>query len=319
MRRTGDHGSVEFGGARRVDLAGLVSLVGLVGLFALAATLATLATPALAGSAGQAGAQEAPRVAVRLSADTVRVGDPFTVGVVAVGPGDLQVQPLLDVAEGWEQLEVARVEPGEHGGVRAYYRLVAWKTGALALPDLVVSTGGVPGRAYPVELPGPFVRSVLPAGAEDDLALRGPRPPLAGGFPWWLALALLLVALAIAWWWWRRRASAEVVDEAPGEAPDAAELARAALVALRARIEADELGAPAFYDRLEEILRAYLAGTREWPPTRPVRASSWTARGAMRELHRHAVLSRFGGVEAAASRLLADVEASLDWLTKDAA
>lgn len=271
------------------------------------------------GGAEQAAAQEAPRVAVRLSADTVRVGDPFTVGVVVAGRDDVRLPPLLDVAENWEQLEVARIEPGQDGAVRAYYRLVAWQTGALELPDLVVQTAGNAAREFRIELAGPFVQSVLPAGAEDDLALRGPRPPLDGGFPWLLALALLLVALAIAWWWWRRRATGQSVAEESAAEPGAAELARAALVALRARVEAGELGGAAFYDRLEEILREYLAGTREWPPGRPVRASSWTARGAMRELHRHAVLSRFAGVEAAAARLLTDVEASLDWLMKDAA
>lgn len=281
-------------------------------------TLASLLVPTI-GIAERAAAQEAPRVAVRLSADTVRVGDPFTVGVVIVGGDDVRLPPLLDVAESWEQLEVARVEPGEDEAVRAYYRLVAWEAGALELPNLVVSTDGNAAREFRIELPGPFVRSVLPAGTEDALALRGPRPPLDGGFPWLLALALLLVASAIGWWWWRRRAPAPGAAEESAAEAGAAELARAALVALGARVEAGELGGAEFYDRLEEILREYLAGTRDWPPGRPVRASSWTARGAMRELHRHAVLSRFAGVEAAAARLLTDVEASLDWLTKDAA
>lgn len=281
--------------------------------------LGALLAPTI-GSAGQAAAQQAPRVAVRLSADTVRVGDAFTVGVVVVDGDDVRFPPLLDAAESWEQLEVGRVEPGEGAGIRAYYRLVAWQAGALELPDLVVSTDGNPAREFRIELPGPFVRSVLPAGAEDDLALRGPRPPLDGGFPWLIALALLVMALAVGWWWWRRRATAEgVAEESEAEAAGAAELARAALVALGARVEAGELGGAEFYDRLEEILREYLAGTREWPLGRPVRASSWTARGAMRDLHRHAVLSRFAGVEAADARLLTDVETSLDWLMKDAA
>ncbi|HSM09210.1 MAG TPA: hypothetical protein VLA33_09365 [Gemmatimonadota bacterium] len=280
-------------------------------------TLGALLAPTF-GSAGPAAAQEAPRVAVRLSADTVRVGDPFTVGIVVVGAHDVRLPPLLDVAESWEQLEVARIE-SEDDGVRAYYRLVAWQAGALELPNLVMSTDGNLARQFRIELQGPVVRSVLPAGAGDEVELRGPRPPLDRGFPWLLALALLLVALVFAWWLWRRRASARTATEESAGDPGAAELARAALVALHARVEAGELGGAAVYDRLEEILREYLAGTREWPPGRPVRASSWTARGAMRELHRHAVLSRFAGVEAAATRLLTDVETSLDWLTKDAA
>jgi hypothetical protein len=273
----------------------------------------------VAGGAERGAAQEAPPAAVRLSEDTVRVGEPFTVGVVVVARDDVRFPPLLDVADAWEQLAIARVEPGGSGGSRAYYRLVAWQSGPLELPDLAVSIGEGTGRVYKIALPGPFVRSVLPAGAEDDLKLRGPRPPLDRRFPWLLALALLLAAVAAAWWWRRRRAATPIAEPIPGEDPNAAESARAALVALRGRVESDELGAAAFYDRLEEILRDYLVGTRDWPPTRPVRASAWTTRGAMRALHRHAVLSRFGGVEAAAPRLLADVEASLDWLTKDAA
>lgn len=268
----------------------------------------------------RAAVREAPRAAVRLSADTVRVGEPFTVGILVVADDDVRVPPLLDVAESWEQLAVARVEPGEHGGVRGYYRLVAWRTGPLELPDIVVSTGDGARRQYRLALPGPFVRSVLPAGSDDDLRLRGPRPPIERAIPWLLILALVVAALAAAWWWWRRRKKA--VSDGTMEAeevPDAAGLAREALVALRERVQSDELGAAVFYDRLEEILRGYLAGTREWPTTQPVRASAWTARGAMRELHRHAVLSRFGGVEAGATRLLEDVEASLDWLAKDAA
>jgi len=265
-------------------------------------------------------AQQAPMGGARLSADTVRVGEPFTLGVVVAGGDGVELPPLLDVAEAWEQLSVARVESGEDGRLRAYYTLVAWETGRLSLPDLVVASAGRAGREYRVELPGPYVRSVLPVGAEDDLKLRGPRPPLDRGFPWLLALALLLAALAAAWWWRRRRRAADAAGELESpSAPGAGDLARAALVGLRADVELGRVGGAEFYDRLETILRAYLAGAHEWPPTRPVRAASWSTWSAMRELHRHAVLARFGGVGATAGRLLADVDASLDWLVKDAA
>lgn len=291
--------------------------------------LAMLAAAVVAGPGGrvrQAQTQEvrdvpgggALRTAVRLSVDTVRVGEPFTVGVVATASDSVRFPPLLETGETWEQLAVARVEPGESGEVRAYYRLVAWEAGRLELPAVEVTTGGREGRSFRIDLPAPWVRSVLPADAE-DVQLRGPRPPLSDRFPWlwWIALATVLAA---AWWWRRRRrASTNAEDAVPLEISDARERALAALAALRAEASDGGLPAAAFYDRLEVILRAYLAEAREWPPTRPVRASAWLSRGDMRELHRHAVISRFAGVEAGDDRRLSDVDMSIDWLSKDAA
>lgn len=270
------------------------------------------------------------RVAVRLSADTVRVGEPFTMGIVAVARDTIRFAPLLDRGDDWEQLDVARVDrgparggatgaAGEAGEVRAYYRIVAWESGRLELPDLGISIGRRPGRELRVDLPAPFVRSVLPADAEEP-RLRGPRDLIRPGFPWLLVLALLLLAALAARWWRRRRGRAADAEPAVvTERPDAADRAREALVTLRARVESGEIGAAEFYDRLEVILREYLADTRAWPATRPVRASPSTTRGAMRQLQRHAMLSRFGGVEADDPRLLADVNVSIDWLGEDAA
>lgn len=301
-----------------------------LGLFA---ALVALAAPL---SAPPAIAQETPdgavrtdrdgslRIAARASADNVQVGEPFTVGVVVQGAGEAgsSMPQLLDPGESWEQLEVARIESSGPGGeVRAYYRLVAWEAGRLELPTLRVESQGDPVRSVTVQLPAPWVRSVLPDEADAaDLKLRGPRPPLESGWPWWLWALLALLAAALGIWWWRRHRAGEVatVDDAvEGPGPD--ELARDALVALRQRAVEGELGAAEFYDRLEEILRQYLAATREWPPTRPTRSSAWLRRDSMRELHRHAVFSRFGGVDSGGERLVSDADVSLDWLAEDAA
>lgn len=292
---------------------------------------------ALLGLAAPAGAQESPdggartdrdgslRIAARASADTVQVGEPFTIGVVVVGAGEPgpSIPQLLEPGDAWEQLEVARIDTSatDRDEVRAYYRLVAWKPGRLELPVMRVEVRGESERAVQVDLPAPWVRSVLPDQAEAaELKLRGPRPPLESGWPWWIWLLLALLAAALAAWWWRMHGATE--DAEPGaelEAPEPAELAREALVALREQAAAGELGAGEFYDRLEEILRAYLAATRDWPATRPVRSAAWARRDAMRELHRHAVFSRFAGVEADGPRLVTDADVSLDWLTGDAA
>lgn len=268
-------------------------------------------------------AQDAPgpgtvRTGASVEPDTVRVGEPFTIGVVATTPDAVRFPPLIDAGDGWEQLDIARIETGD-GEARAYYRLVAWRAGELELPDLVIATGDG-ARRFRVRLPAPTVRSILPAGDETP-ELRGPRGPFDPGVPWLLWLALVVLLAVIAWWWWRRRRRgpepAVVAEEEGSDLPS--ERARAAIVALRQEAEAGALAAPAFYDRLEDILRVYLADTRAWPPTRPVRNARELLRGDMRDLHRHAVFSRFGGVDAAGTRLVADADTSLDWLDGDAA
>lgn len=288
-----------------------------------ALALALAGGPQIGASALQPQAQAgdgtgALRVATRLSADTVRVGEPFTVGVVATSSDSVRLPRLLEIGDAWEQLEVGRIERDDDGEVRAYYRVVAWEAGQLELPSIDVATGGTAGRSYAVRLPAPWVQSVLPADAE-DVKLRGPRPPIDDGFSWlpWLLLAALAAAL---WWWWRRQREPEVVaEEARPAELGPRERALAALAALREDAAKEGLPAAAFYDRLEEILRAYLAEARDWPPTRPVRASAWLSLGAMRELHRHAVMARFAGAAAAGERRRDDVDTSIAWLRKDEA
>jgi hypothetical protein len=276
------------------------------------------ARPALAQEVRDVPGGGALRTAVRLSADTVRVGEPFTVGIVATASDSIRFPPLLETGDRWEQLAVARIERGDGGETRAYYRLVAWDAGRLELPTLQVSTGAPGGRSFGVDLPGPWVRSVLPADAE-DVKLRGPRPPFGNPRSWWPWFAIAAILAVAAWWWWRRRRSRDVAVPEPVETVGARERALAALAALREEAATGDRPAAAFYDRLEEILRAYLAESHEWPPTRPVRASAWLSRGGMKEMHRHAVMSRFAGVEATGERRLADVDNSIDCLSRDAA
>jgi hypothetical protein len=107
--------------------------------------------------------------------------------------------------------------------------------------------------------------------------------------------------------------------DADAAVPDAAARARVALAELRADADVGRVAAPGFYDRLEGILRTYLVETRAWPATRPVRSARETAVGAMRDLHRQAVLSRFAAVGAPPGRLVVDADASLRWVDEDAA
>jgi hypothetical protein len=274
------------------------------------------------GHAAPLRAQQAPNGALRaaavLSADTVRVGEPFSVGVVATGSDAVRFPPLLDSGDAYEQLELADVQ-STGAETRAYYRLVAWEAGPLELPPVTIATAGQGARALDVALPGPEVVSVLPADAE-NLLLRPPRPPGGEAFPWWMLILGALLAAALGWWIWRRlHPPAEALATAAGPVPDAAQRAREALAALRLAADGGGLPAPEFYDRLEVILRRYLVETRAWPATRPVRSARETAVGAMRDLHRQAILSRFAAVGAPAERLLVDADASLHWIDEDAA
>ncbi len=162
------------------------------------------------------------RLSAVLSADTVRIGEPFTIGIIAVSADPVEAPPLLPNGDGWEQLQVVRVETSD-SEFRFYYRLVAWQVELVALPDLILSAGSGGGRDYTVSLPVPIIRSVLPAGEEAPL-LQSPRPPIQQGFPWALLLvALILLGLTI--WWLKHRASpamvvTSVVVEAPGQSGD---------------------------------------------------------------------------------------------------
>ncbi len=275
----------------------------------LAVTLA--AAPAVCAQQ----ARDALRVSAVLSADTVRVGEPFTIGVVAVSADPVTAPLLLPNGDGWEQLEVARIETTD-SGIRLYYRLVAWQTDRIQIPDLSLSIGEDGGREFSIPLPAPIVRSVLPSADESPL-LRPPRPPLEAGFPWALLLAALIL-LALILWWLKHRTTPAVLDSpAARDERDAAARARAAILELRDDAEAGSVAAAGFYDRLEEILRGYLSGTRAWPAGHPVRESRALAGVAMRDLHRQAVLARFAAVGWPATQLVADADVSLDWLAED--
>jgi hypothetical protein len=275
----------------------------------VAAVLATV--PSLAAQQVSASL----RVSVVLSADTVRVGEPFTIGVTTVSSDQITVPPLLPSGEGWEQLQIARVETSDTE-FRVYYRLVAWHTDGIELPDLSLSVGPDGGRDYSVSLPVPVVRSIIPASVDAPL-LQSPRPPIEPGFPWPLLLVALILLALILWWLKHRITQPAVVPSAGKEENGAAARARAAVLALREHAESGSVAASGFYDELEQILRHYLSSTRDWPTGQPVRESRALAGATMRDLHRQAVLARFAAVGWSGPRLVADADVSLDWLTVD--
>lgn len=289
--------------------------------------LVGLATASAAQEVSRSTPDSGPRTAAVLSPDTVRVGDPFTLGLSIAGSQDADVQfpPLIALGAELEQLRPVEVEwnSDEGGQWRARYRLAAWKAGTWKLPDVQVEMRGTEVSLSP---PRVHVTTVLPAASEGPLPLDGPRGPRRiRGFPWWLLL--LLLALLFLWWLLRRLGRTEEEEEEPGWT-DPAVAAREALARLKRDLESGQVDLAAFYDGLEEVLREYLAARRGWPSERPVRefvdqaAEDRRLEGVeagLRSLQGRSGLVRFAHVEAAEAIALTDADACLAWVDSEEA
>ena len=261
------------------------------------------------------------RVAAVLAPDTVRVGEPYTLGLSVAAPREATVQfpPLLSLPAELEQLRPAEVGWEEDGGGqwRAHYRLAAWKAGIWSFPPVEVEWQG---RHVELAPPPVHVISVLPAVSKGPQPLEGPRDPdPRRAFPWWLLL--LLLALALLGWLLRRLRRPEVEHEE--DEVDPADAARTALAALKRDLEEGDIDLAAFYDGLETVLRRYLAARRDWPEERPVREFVGTRtvveartelRSGLRTMQVRAGLVRFAHVDATALAALLDADACLAWV-----
>ncbi len=262
-----------------------------------------------------------PRVAAVLAPDTVRVGEPFTLGLSVAAPREATIHfpPLLSLPAELEQLRPVDVGWDEGGGGqwRARYRLAVWKAGSWSFPPVEVEWQG---RRVELTPPPVHVVSVLPAASQGPQPLEGPRDPSSKrAFPWWLLL--LLLALALLGWLLRRLRRTGVEEEE--DEVDPADAARTALAALKRDLEEGDIDLAAFYDGLETVLRRYLAARRDWPEERPIREFVGTrtvteARAelysGLRTMQDRAGLVRFAHVEATALAALLDVDACLAWV-----
>lgn len=268
-----------------------------------------------AGPVGGTGASV--RAASGVEPDTVRVGEPFRIGItVRAGPSvEVHFPSGIELGEGLEQRSPAQIrESGRDGLWRAHYEFVAWRTGRTR-PATVTVPVSVAGREESVRVTPPsiLVASVLPA--EGEAGLRPARPFLErDGPPWaWIAAALLLAALS--WWWWRRRRREAVAGAAAPGSP--AERTLEALERLRADWEGGRVGDRAFFDRLESVLRRYGETTHRWSPAATLRSLA-NGDGDLAAVLKRSSLVRFARLTPGARGPRLAVEACEDWVRRDA-
>jgi hypothetical protein len=219
----------------------------------------------LSGFAPDASAQAQDRpadsvavVGMRVEPDTVTVGDRFRAAVFVRAPAGARVTLVVPAAAdgAYQPVGEARAYPPDSAGVhRSVVTMVLWITEpaatARAEARVTLADGGT--RTTPIQLPLPFVRSVLPADSAQ------PRPPKdiietpRRSRTWaWIAAAVLALLAGLAFWLWRRRK--------PVVAPpaDPREHALAELDRLRASgvLERD---VEAFAAQTSAILRAFAA------------------------------------------------------------
>jgi hypothetical protein len=203
------------------------------------------------------------KTAVKVAADSVRVGDPFrvTIGIRAPLGATIDFPRQLDSSGAVQSLDPVNVRTSaDTSAVEQYadYRVAAWDVGkqAIRLDDIIVKLGSAT-RRIPVTGATIFVKSVLPA----DSAKRIPKPPRdlfeANPFPWWLwaLLAAVAIGLILLYWWWRRRRRQvkpiAVIDPFKQAEADFERIEKLAL------LEAGERGR--YVTLVVEVLRDYLA------------------------------------------------------------
>ena len=247
------------GGAPRPDrVAGLTWCVGL---------LALLAWSLLGAAVGQ------PRLDVRVSADSLRIGERVTVSVVAEHGGDVEVAfPAADAGPGvFGDLEVlGRSTPRRRtvGDVQVdsvAYTVTTFALDSVRVPPLPVQVIA-DGDTTTMRTPARTARVVSVVGPDAE-GLYGVAPPAPFPRPLWTWGGLVLLAAALlgaaAYVWWRRGRA----PEGPSGVPPAADQTpyEAATARLR-QLEASDLSGPdaitLFYVELSQAVRVYLA--REW-------------------------------------------------------
>ena len=254
--------------------------------------LAVVGSAALLASGAQAMQDRAAVQVVRVSPDTVELGDPLTLhATVYVPPGrGLRVPATLLPEWGVESLRRVRTDVAETGDgslrVALEYDLIPFEIGLAATPQLEMTSGeaeaggarvrvedGPGGNADPVDrlvIAGRRVFVTSPILLDDIAQGLQPRPPAdVVGFNWnvpavlgasLLSLLLLGVVTVQAREWLAVRAAAGLSVEAPPQTPEEwRERALAELDLLLARGHHRAGRLRDFYEGAGDVIRAYMA------------------------------------------------------------
>jgi len=224
----------------------------------------------LAAGGRLAAAQPAPRVEVHVSADSIRIGERFTLTLVAEHAADATA--IFPAAEGpsalFGDLHVFRRGPVRSRSISEARRVdsVAYEVTTFALDSARVPV-------LPIRLAAdrdtmvagslPRVVPVVSVVGPDAEGLRAPA--LLAAFPrpvWWWGLlilvgAVLLAGGAYAWWRWQGPAEEALQDDE--ESRGAYEAASTRLQQLERRHPTGRQACRAFYVDLTETLRVYMA------------------------------------------------------------
>ncbi|HEX2077059.1 MAG TPA: DUF4381 family protein [Longimicrobium sp.] len=185
---------------------------------------------------------------MRVEPDTVTVGDRFRAAVFVRAPSGARVELVVPPARDgtWQTVDSIRSYPPDTAGVhRAVATMVLWvtdpATSAAAEARVTLPDGAV--RTIPVQLPLPFVRSVLPP---DSARPRPPRDVIAiprRSRAWaWIAAGVAAALALLAWWMIRRRRVPQVVAPVDPREHALAELDRLRASGAAAEVEAFSAG-----------------------------------------------------------------------------
>ncbi|PSQ69922.1 MAG: hypothetical protein BRD26_05605 [Bacteroidetes bacterium QH_1_64_81] len=236
----------------------------------------------LVGTVTPAEAQLTPRIEARVSADSVKIGERFTLTLVAERAEETEVvfpaadagAPLFGDLHVLGRGAVQTRRPSEARRIDSVaYEVTTFALDSARVPILPVRL--VAGDDTTVAGSAPRVVPVGSVVGPDAEGLRAPA--LLASFPrpfwWWGVLGLTTMALlaGLAYVWWRR--TGEDASETPDEAPkDPYEAASDRLQRLERRNPSGREACTAFYVDLTETLRVYVArrvGVRALERTTP--------------------------------------------------